>query len=69
MHWNNCNYKQYHKDVKNKQIRVWDLFGRIESAMICICRMDSRKTLKVFSKEDFSSIGSSCYEVYEVVCW
>ena len=25
--------------------------------MICTCRVDSRKTSKVFSKEDFSSIG------------
>ena len=31
------------------------MFGRIESAMICNCRVDSRKASKVFSKEDFSS--------------
>jgi len=28
--------------------------------------MDSRKTSKVFSKEDFSSIGWSCYRLYEL---
>jgi len=36
--------------------------------MIYTCRVDSRKASKVFSKEDFSSIGWFWYELYEAVC-
>jgi len=52
------------------EIRVrildWQLFGRIESTMICTCRVDPRKTSQLFSKDNFSSIGWSWYEVYEL---